>query len=92
MTMTTGGVATSKSGERASGRGPARAGTVEHLSRADREARGKDARGAAPLESRAGFQLVAGLLAPPPSVAHVDGGGAKKLKAALAEAQVGMGG
>jgi hypothetical protein len=26
------------------------------------------------------------------SVAHVDGGGAKKLKAALAEAQAGMGG
>ena len=36
-------------------RGPARTGTVEHLSRADRVARGKDARAAAPLESHAEF-------------------------------------
>src|SRR6266436_7823123 len=41
---------------RASGRGPARAGTVEHPSRADRAARGKDARAAAPLESHAEFR------------------------------------
>src|SRR5450631_3933386 len=32
-------------------RGPAQTGTVEHLSRADRVARGKDARAVAPLES-----------------------------------------
>ena len=55
MTMTTGGVATRRPGARASGRRPARAGTVEHLSRADRVARGKDARNAAPLESNAEF-------------------------------------
>ena len=36
-------------------RGPAQTGTVEHLSRADRLARGKDARAAAPLESHAEF-------------------------------------
>ena len=45
--------------ERPAGRGywPARprAGTAEQLSRADREARGKDARAAAPLESQAEF-------------------------------------
>jgi uncharacterized protein (DUF2252 family) len=40
---------------RASGRGRARAGTGEQLSRADREARGKDARAAAPLGSQAEF-------------------------------------
>jgi uncharacterized protein (DUF2252 family) len=56
MTTTTGAVATSRSGARASGRRPARAGTVEHLSRADREARGKDARSAAPLESHGEFR------------------------------------
>src|SRR6201987_5845414 len=39
----------------ASGRRPARAPAVEHLSRADRVARGKDARAAAPLESHAEF-------------------------------------
>ncbi len=39
----------------ASARRPARAGAVEHLSRADRVARGKDARVVAPLESHAGF-------------------------------------
>ena len=37
-------------------RGPAQTGTVEHLSRADRAARGKDARTAAPLESHAEFR------------------------------------
>jgi Uncharacterized protein conserved in bacteria (DUF2252) len=35
--------------------GPAQTGTVEHLSRADRLARGKDARAVAPLESHAEF-------------------------------------
>ena len=40
---------------RASGKGSVRAGTDEQLSRADREARGKDARAAAPLESQAEF-------------------------------------
>ena len=40
---------------RASGRGRARPGTGEQLSRADREARGKDARAAASLESQAEF-------------------------------------
>jgi uncharacterized protein (DUF2252 family) len=40
---------------RASGEGRARAGTGQQLSRADREARGKDARAAAPLESQAEF-------------------------------------
>ncbi len=39
----------------ASARRPARAGTVEHLSREDRAARGKDARGVAPLESHGEF-------------------------------------
>jgi uncharacterized protein (DUF2252 family) len=36
-------------------RGPAQTGTAEHLSRADRVARGKDARALAPLESHAEF-------------------------------------
>ena len=40
---------------RASGGGRARAPAAEQLSRADREARGKDARAAAPLESNAEF-------------------------------------
>ena len=52
---TTAGVATRRPGARVSGRRPARAGTAEHLSRADRAARGKDARGVAPLESHAEF-------------------------------------
>ena len=56
MTMTTGGVATGRPGSRASGRGRARAGTVEHLSRSDRVARGKDARDVAPLESQREFR------------------------------------
>ena len=43
------------SGARASRPGPARAETVEQLSRADRVARGKDARAVAPLESHAEF-------------------------------------
>ena len=45
----------SASAARSSGKGPVRAGTVEHLSRADRVARGKDARAVAPLESHAEF-------------------------------------
>ena len=49
-----------KTAARPPGRGRARAGTGGHgtgeqLSRADREARGKDARSAAPLESQAEF-------------------------------------
>ena len=51
MTVTAG----KKSGARAARPGAARAGTGEQLSRADRMARGKDARTAAPLESHAGF-------------------------------------
>ena len=44
-----------RSGARAPGRGAARGGTDEQLSRADRETRGKDARAAASLESQAEF-------------------------------------
>ena len=55
MTVTADGVVAGGSAARVSGRGPARAAAVEHLSRADRVARGKDARAAAPLESHAEF-------------------------------------
>jgi uncharacterized protein (DUF2252 family) len=55
MTASADGVAARRSGARAAGRGRARAATVEQLSRADRVARGKDARAAAPLESHAEF-------------------------------------
>ena len=55
MTVKTEGAAAERSGARTSGRGPARTGTAEHLSRADRAARGKDARAAAPLDSHAEF-------------------------------------
>jgi uncharacterized protein (DUF2252 family) len=55
MTVKTEDAAAGRSGARASGRGQGQTGTVEHLSRADRVARGKDARAAAPLESHAGF-------------------------------------
>jgi uncharacterized protein (DUF2252 family) len=55
MTVKTEGAAAGRSGARASGRGPGQAGTVQHLSRADRVARGKDARAVAPLESHAEF-------------------------------------
>src|SRR5271169_2220950 len=55
MTVTADGVVAGGSAARASGRGPARAAAVEQLSRADRVARGKDARAAAPLESQAEF-------------------------------------
>ena len=51
MTVTAG----RRSGARASRPGAARAGTGEQLSRADRAARGKDARAVAPLESQAEF-------------------------------------
>ena len=51
---TEGGVSASPAA-RTSGNGSTRAGTVEQLSRADRVARGKDARAVAPLESHAEF-------------------------------------
>jgi uncharacterized protein (DUF2252 family) len=54
MTVKTEGVAVRRSAARASGRGPVQA-EAEQLSRADRVARGKDARAAAPLESHAEF-------------------------------------
>src|SRR5580700_1660695 len=54
MTVKTEG-SVSASAARSSGKRPVRAGTVEHLSRADRVARGKDARAVAPLESHAEF-------------------------------------
>ena len=56
MTVKTEGAVAERSGARASGRGPARTGTVEHLSRADRAALGKDARAVAPLDSHAEFR------------------------------------
>jgi uncharacterized protein (DUF2252 family) len=55
MTVKTKDAAAGRSGARASGRGPGQNGTVEHLSRADRAARGKDARAVAPLESQGEF-------------------------------------
>jgi uncharacterized protein (DUF2252 family) len=55
MTVKTEGAARRRTAPRAPGRGRARGGTGEQLSRADREARGKDARAAAPLESHAEF-------------------------------------
>ena len=55
MTVTTGGIAAGRPAARASGRGSARAAAVEQLSRADRVARGKDARATAPLESHGEF-------------------------------------
>src|SRR5580704_11751127 len=54
MTVKTEGSVSARAA-RSSGKGPVRAGTVEHLSRADRVARGKDARAVAPLESHAEF-------------------------------------
>ena len=53
MTVTAG----RKPGARASRPRPARAEAVQQLSRADRVARGKDARAVAPLESHAEFHL-----------------------------------
>ena len=55
MTVTADGVVAGGPAARTSGRGPARTAAVEQLSRADRVARGKDARAAAPLESHAEF-------------------------------------
>src|SRR5438034_11005393 len=50
----------STSSARAPARGPARPAAVEHLTRADRVARGKDARAVAPLDSHAEFSPRAG--------------------------------
>ena len=55
MTVTTEGAASGSPAARASGKGSPRAGTVEQLSRADRVARGKDARAVAPLQAHAEF-------------------------------------
>jgi uncharacterized protein (DUF2252 family) len=55
MTVKTDGVVARRAGARASGKGAAGAGRVEQLSRADRVARGQDARAVAPLESQAEF-------------------------------------
>ena len=55
MTVTAEGAAARRSTARASARRPARAPAVEQLSRADRAALGKDARGVASLESQAEF-------------------------------------
>src|SRR6266566_3762205 len=55
MTVTADGVTGRKSGARASRPHPARAGAVEQLSRADRAARGKQARAVAPLDSHVEF-------------------------------------
>ena len=56
MTVKTEGGGLASPAGRASGRGSGRAGTVKQLSRADRVARGKDARAVAPLESHAEFE------------------------------------
>ena len=55
MTVTADGVVAGGPAARVPGRGPARTAAVEQLSRADRVARGKDARAVAPLESHAEF-------------------------------------
>ena len=55
MTVRAERAAVRRTGTRASGRGTARAAGDEQLSRADRVARGKDARAAASLESHAEF-------------------------------------
>ena len=55
MTVKTEGGVSASPAARASGRGSGRAGAVEQLSRADRVARGKDARAVTPLESHAEF-------------------------------------
>ena len=56
MTAPADGVVAKRSGARAPGRAIARLTTEERLSRADRVARGKDARAVAPLESHAQFE------------------------------------
>ena len=55
MTMTADGAAARRSTARASARGAAQSPAVEQLSRADRAARGKDARAVASLESHGEF-------------------------------------
>ena len=55
MTVKTEDSVSASPAARSSGNGPVRAKTVEQPSRADRVARGKDARRAAPLESHAEF-------------------------------------
>jgi uncharacterized protein (DUF2252 family) len=60
MTVKTEDAPAGRSGGRASGRGSRQSGTVEHLSRADRVAKGKDARAVAPLESNAEFSPAPG--------------------------------
>jgi uncharacterized protein (DUF2252 family) len=56
MTVTTDRAAAAKTGAQAVPRQRSRAGAAEQLSRADRMARGKDARKVAPLESQAEFR------------------------------------
>ncbi len=56
MTAKTDGAAARRSGARASGQRAARVAAVEQPSRADRAARGKDARAVAPLDSHAEFR------------------------------------
>ncbi len=56
MTAKTDGAAARRSGVRASGRGAAPAAAVEQPGRADRVARGNDARAVAPLDSHAEFR------------------------------------
>jgi uncharacterized protein (DUF2252 family) len=56
MTVTADRGAAGRSGARSTGRRPARAAAAEHLSRADRAARGKQARAVAPLEAQAEFR------------------------------------
>jgi len=56
MTVTTDSAAAAKTGAQAVPRQRARTGAAERLSRADRAARGKDARTVAPLESQAEFR------------------------------------
>jgi len=60
MTAQTKRAAAGRPGPRTSARRPARAAAVEQLSRADRVARGKDARAVAPLDSHAEFSPAPG--------------------------------
>jgi uncharacterized protein (DUF2252 family) len=55
--MTTDAVAASRPGKQAAASRAARTGVVEQLSRADRAARGREARAVTPLESHAGLAL-----------------------------------
>jgi len=55
MTVTADRATGRRPGARAGARRAARAAPAERLSKADRAARGKDARAVAPLESHAGF-------------------------------------